>query len=470
MFLNFLEKKQSNMLAIFVKFADVLLYFFCGLLAYYIQFGSLALGSYYQLAFLFAVIAVVPVFSVCGVYRPIRGTSFVRYFHLIYVALLSLMMLLASIAFIMKVGELYSRAWFLLWNLHAFIAFTLFRIGLLLTLRRMRKRGLNQKRIVIIGSGATVEEIIRRINQSLWTGFKVVALFSGDVLSDVNILGNAVVVQSLPSNIEEFISQNNVAEVWLVLSLWDKPVLEKLRQDLNNCVVNVRYFPAISGVDLLNYSITEVLGLPVINVVSSPMVGGNRLIKAIEDRVLAFFILILISPLMLVIALLVKFSSPGPVFYRQLRHGWDGKPINVYKFRTMYVHQEKGGVLTQAARDDIRITKIGKILRRISFDELPQFINVLQGRMSIVGPRPHAVEHNEYYKNLITSYMLRHHVKPGITGWAQVNGWRGETDTLDKMQKRIEHDIYYINHWSLGFDLKIIFLTIFKGFVNKNAY
>ena len=181
-------------------------------------------------------------------------------------------------------------------------------------------------------------------------------------------------------------------------------------------------------------------------------------------------ILLLISPVLLVVAIGVKLSSPGPVFFRQQRNGWGGKPIHVLKYRSMVVHQEAVGTVTQASKQDARITAFGAFLRRTSLDELPQFWNVMTGEMSIVGPRPHAVAHNDQYKVLVDDYMLRHRVKPGITGWAQINGYRGETDTLDKMQKRVEYDLYYIEHWSVWLDLKIIALTVFKGFVNKNAY
>ena len=179
--------------------------------------------------------------------------------------------------------------------------------------------------------------------------------------------------------------------------------------------------------------------------------------------------LLLISPLLILIALAVKLTSSGPVLFRQDRYGLDGKKIGVYKFRSMKV-MENGGAVIQAKRNDKRITPVGAFLRRTSLDELPQFFNVLQGRMSIVGPRPHALAHNEYYKELVESYMQRHKVKPGITGWAQVSGYRGETDTLEKMQKRVEYDLWYIDNWSLWVDLKIIFLTVFKGFINKNAF
>jgi putative colanic acid biosysnthesis UDP-glucose lipid carrier transferase len=178
---------------------------------------------------------------------------------------------------------------------------------------------------------------------------------------------------------------------------------------------------------------------------------------------------VFISPVLFLIAMFVKFTSPGPIIFKQLRYGMDGKSIQVWKFRSMSV-MENGDEVVQAKKGDVRITSVGGFLRRTSLDELPQFINVLMGDMSIVGPRPHAVAHNEQYRKLIKGYMLRHKVKPGITGWAQINGWRGETDTLDKMQSRVEYDLDYIRNWSVWFDIRIIFLTVFKGFINKSAY
>jgi len=200
------------------------------------------------------------------------------------------------------------------------------------------------------------------------------------------------------------------------------------------------------------------------------MHGINRLIKEFEDKLLAATILLIVSPVMLLIAAAIKVTSSGPVIFKQLRLGWDGRPIKVYKFRTMREHAEADGCITQATRADERVTALGRWLRRTSLDELPQFYNVLQGRMSIIGPRPHAIEHNHYYMGQIDSYMQRHKVKPGISGWAQVNGLRGETDTLDKMKKRLEYDLYYIENWSFWFDIKIILLTMSRGFVNQNAY
>lgn len=470
---KFSIKEHSAALSMFVKFADLLLYLAAALLAYDVRFGSFKPDFFYQIALFLIIVLTTPVFTFCGVYQSLRGKSFFHYLRSLYLSLFVLAVVLAAIASITKTGDYFSRQWFLLWNLYALVLLTLFRVGLKQILHLMRKHGRNQRQIIIIGSGAMVKNLVRRIHDAIWTGFKLVAVFD-KAASQENLLqgleGEAICTQMLPDNLEEYIEEQQVAEVWLVLSAWEKEQIEQLLSKIHFSVVTIRYFPNIVGIETLNQSISEILGLPVINVVASPMTGKNRIIKAIEDRVLAGLILLLVSPILLVIAILVKLSSSGSVFYRQLRHGWDGKPICVYKFRTMFEHQETEGTVTQARKDDVRITKIGKFLRKTSLDELPQFINVLQGRMSIVGPRPHAIEHNEYYRELIDSYMQRHHVKPGITGWAQVNGWRGETDTLDKMQKRVEYDLYYINHWSFWFDIKIIFMTIFVAFFDKNAY
>ena len=206
-----------------------------------------------------------------------------------------------------------------------------------------------------------------------------------------------------------------------------------------------------------------------LSIYDTPLNGLGQWLKRLEDLVLGSIILAMISLPMLAIAIGIKLTSRGPVLFKQDRYGLDGQKIKVWKFRSMRT-MENGAKVTQATKGDPRITPFGAFLRRTSLDELPQFFNVLQGSMSIVGPRPHAVAHNEEYRQLISGYMLRHKVKPGITGWAQINGWRGETDTLDKMAKRIEFDLAYIRNWSLLFDLKIVYWTIFRGFVGSNAY
>lgn len=226
--------------------------------------------------------------------------------------------------------------------------------------------------------------------------------------------------------------------------------------------------------DLYTYNLSvsqlkEVGGVQTFSIFSSPFDGVGKFTKRVEDIIIGSMIALLISPVLLAVAIGVKLSSPGPVLFKQDRYGLGGKKIKVWKFRSMKV-MENDAVVTQATKNDPRVTKFGAFIRRTSLDELPQFINVLQGSMSIVGPRPHAVAHNEQYRKLVDNYMIRHKIKPGITGWAQINGYRGETETVDKMDKRIRYDIQYMQNWSLWLDIKIIFLTVFKGFVSETAY
>jgi len=220
---------------------------------------------------------------------------------------------------------------------------------------------------------------------------------------------------------------------------------------------------------LLGQRASEVAGITLIELNATPLDGPDALLKAVMDRVLSAVLLVLLSPLLLLIALLIRLHSPGPALFRQARHGGGGRIIQVLKFRTMF-HHERPEDQRQARRGDPRITRLGAILRRSSLDELPQLINVLRGDMSLVGPRPHPVALNEKYAARLQDYMQRHRVLPGITGWAQVNGFRGETDTLDKMASRLEHDLYYIEHWSLGLDLRILARTALLGWGGRNAY
>ena len=423
----------------------------------------------YRALVLFAVLCVILIFPLYGMYTSWRGQSLLKQAETIFFSWLTVILSMIVILFGMKVSSEYSRLWLGTWMVLGLGFMLLSRICIYAFLQYQRKRGKNYRRVIIIGAGDLGKKILSHTLESSWMGYKVVGLFDDDVkLQSTEVEGYKVVGQL--SDVNEYINKYHVDEVWIALPLRAEQRVKEFLYDLRHHTVNIKLVPDIFGFSLLNHSMTEIAGIPAVNISDTPMWGGNQLIKAIEDRVLAAIIFILISPMLVVIAFLVKLTSPGPILYKQKRHGWDGKVINVYKFRSMKIHSEVKGVITQASKNDLRITSIGALLRRTSLDELPQFFNVLQGRMSIVGPRPHAIEHNEFYKEQVDQYMLRHMVKPGITGWAQVNGLRGETDTLDKMKKRVEYDLYYIENWSLWFDLKIIILTIFKGFSNKNAY
>jgi putative colanic acid biosynthesis UDP-glucose lipid carrier transferase len=257
--------------------------------------------------------------------------------------------------------------------------------------------------------------------------------------------------------------------IYLSLPMASQPRIRELLDALKDTTASVYFVPDMFVTDLIQGRTDSVCGLPVISVCETPFRGPAGVLKRISDVVLASIILLLISPVMLVIALAVKLESPGPVIFRQRRYGLDGEEIVVYKFRSMKV-TEDGDAIVQARKGDARVTRFGAFLRKTSMDELPQFVNVLQGRMSVVGPRPHAVAHNEQYRQLIKSYMVRHKVRPGITGWAQVNGFRGETDSLEKMEGRIRCDLDYLRNWSLRLDLFIIFKTVRLVFQDRAAY
>ncbi|WP_438303758.1 undecaprenyl-phosphate glucose phosphotransferase [Raoultella ornithinolytica] len=263
--------------------------------------------------------------------------------------------------------------------------------------------------------------------------------------------------------------EDKVDEIYIALPMVAQQRIRQFLNEFSDTTVDVFLVP-----DLFSYSshISQLRmfgNIQTISIFTSPFDGDGALLKRIEDIILGSFFTLLSLPVMFLIAIGIKLTSPGPVLFKQNRYGLNGKKIQVWKFRTMRV-MENNAVVKQATRGDPRVTRFGAFLRRTSLDELPQFINVLQGRMSIVGPRPHAVAHNEEYRVLVDNYMIRHKVKPGITGLAQISGFRGETDTLDKMEKRIHYDLEYIQSWSLFLDLKIIFLTFFRGFVGKNAF
>jgi len=266
-----------------------------------------------------------------------------------------------------------------------------------------------------------------------------------------------------------FVKANRVEAVFIALPMAAQPQLLKLLDEIKDTTASVYFVPDIFITDLINARIDDINGMPVMAVCESPIVGLNAVFKRCFDLAVGGLALLAFSPLMAAIALGIKWESPGPILFRQRRYGLDGRQIVVWKFRSMTV-VEDGSIVRQATRDDARITRLGSFLRRTSLDELPQLFNVIMGTMSLVGPRPHAVAHNEEYRGLIKGYMVRHKVKPGITGWAQVNGLRGETDSVDKMRRRIEHDIEYLRRWSPGFDALILFKTAIIVFQRTNAY
>ena len=324
------------------------------------------------------------------------------------------------------------------------------------------------KRAVVAGMNEQGVELAQRLATDLYSNVRVLGFLDDrgpGRLSHRNqypVLGK---IQDLPA----YVKQHHVDLIYISLPMVSQPRIVGLLDALRDTTASIYFVPDTFVTDLIQGRMDAVNGIPVVAVCETPFVGMDGVIKRGSDILLALLILLLISPLLLLIALAVKLTSPGPAIFRQRRYGLDGDEITVYKFRSMTALDD-GGKIEQAHKGDARVTPLGAFLRRTSLDELPQFFNVLQGRMSIVGPRPHAVAHNEMYRKLIKGYMQRHKVKPGITGWAQVNGYRGETDTLEKMKARIDYDLEYLRNWSLRLDLYIIAKTVWVVLKADNAY
>jgi putative colanic acid biosynthesis UDP-glucose lipid carrier transferase len=324
------------------------------------------------------------------------------------------------------------------------------------------------RRAVIVGKNPQGEALAERIKGSAYAGIELLGFFD-DRSIERRARHDEIVLAGKIEALPEFVKKNRVQFIYLSLPMAARPRILKVLDDLKDTTASIYFVPDMFITDLIQGRSDSVCGVTVISVCDTPFRGYNGFLKRASDVFLALLILLLIAPVLLVIALLVKLESPGPAIFRQRRYGLDGEEIVVYKFRSMAV-TEDGPAIVQARKNDARVTRLGALLRRTSLDELPQFINVLQGRMSVVGPRPHAVAHNELYRTLIKGYMVRHKVRPGITGWAQVNGQRGETDTLDKMQARINYDLNYLRNWSLQLDFYIILKTIRLVFKDSAAY
>lgn len=443
---------------VFVALLEMALVIVAGFLAHYLRFDTLAMSERYGTATLLASIVLIFCLSMSGAYGSQRGKPFLRQVSGVLIGWFVAAGILLSLSFFLKISGDYSRLWFITLLLIGAGLSLLMRLSVFLLLRQFRAGGRNLKSVLLVACGGNAAHKLNNGSTLKESGFRVAGNL--EFTADEQWLDDLVAA----------VKEHGAHEVWLCLPLSEGGALRSILYALRHHTVAVRFIPEWGDIPLLNHKVSHIAGLYSLDLSCSPMDGPARLVKRLEDILLGGLIGVLIVPVCLAIGLAIKLTSPGRVLFKQYRMGINGRKFRVYKFRSMVIHQESCGDVTQATRNDARITPLGAFLRRTSLDELPQFFNVLQGRMSIVGPRPHALAHNEYYKDLVESYMQRHKVKPGITGWAQVSGYRGETDTLEKMQKRVEYDLWYIDNWSLWLDLKIVFLTVFKGFVNRNAY
>lgn len=382
----------------------------------------------------------------------------------VLIGLLFAALLLVGVGYLLKISEQYSRGWFVVWFTLSAMSVLIFHFLGSRFLRWLAALGLFARNVVVYGSGDIAESIIRRIGTSSMN-LRVVGVFD-DLAAGQS---PRVPVRGGLSDLIMFGQRHRIDEILIAIPLANELRIANLVEQLSLLPTDITICPSAAAFRIPPKGLLNYHGLAVLELERRPMDGWAPIIKNVEDKLLAASLLVAFAPLLLLVAAVVKLDSRGPAIFKQRRHGFNHEVFNLYKFRTMHV-VEDGGQVVQAIRNDPRVTRVGRFLRKTSLDELPQLFNVLAGEMSLVGPRPHALAHNEYYSAVLDRYANRHKVKPGMTGWAQVNGFRGETDTPEKMRRRVEHDLYYIENWSVWLDLKIILMTPFYGLIGRNAF
>ena len=469
------EGEQGRFLVRSFGGLDLLLVLMSFVICHYIYLGSLEFSPERLLMVMATLISGYLGLSLTGLYRTDRNYHLNKIVTLLSLAWLCIALFVSMLAFLSKIAVEVSRAWFALSMTSAYISLVCARIVSGLLHFQSNKRGLSGTRIVLIGRQQRISSIQSRIANAPHLGYRVVKKLAFVEDFDAEALDQLSIEETF-SRLMAFVEHQRqinepVSEVWIALPLAEEGLIKSAINRLRNTSVDVCVAHDAFGRQLIMGTVQNVSDIPIVNVSDIRLSGSAEAFKNVFDFCFSLILLILILPFLILVAIAIKMDSSGPVLFKQLRYGMDGAAIQVWKFRTMKVSDVTTTLeVVQATRNDSRVTRIGKYLRKYSIDELPQFYNVLQGKMSIVGPRPHAVSHNEEYRVKIDGYMLRHKIKPGITGWAQVNGWRGETETLQKMEKRVRYDLDYISNWSAWFDLKIILMTVFGVFFNKNVY
>lgn len=466
-------KGHSSVLNFALRLIDLSIVLSCGVLSYYYSnayetytaVGIHGLPVHYIKVILLAAVLVVLLFPLFNVYRVWRGSSTLTEIKYLTMAWLMLGLLLAVLAFATKSGADFSRSWMGLWFASTWVTLVGSRALLRIVLHWLRSSGFNHRHVVIVGTGEQAVVVADRLRRSTWFGLEISALFGAHTDQLPSWLQNKKLISDVVE-LRDYVDGGGVDQVWISLPHSEEETIRRIITALDGSAAEIRYVPDIFEYQLMHHSLSEIAGVPVVNISYSAIDGLNEVIKTCEDYLLAAMLLVLASPFMALIALGVKVSSSGPVLYRQKRVGWNGVEFTMYKFRSMPVEAEKESGPVWASNVDNRATRFGSFLRKTSLDELPQLFNVLQGKMSLIGPRPERPMFVEKYKDEVPHYMKKHLVKAGLTGWAQVHGWRGNTC----LHTRIEHDLYYIENWSLWLDIKIIVMTVFRGLVHKNAY
>lgn len=462
---------STSVLITLLRAADVTVVVLAGALAYLTRFGTLEMTP-----LALATMACVSLLSanslqVFGLYRSEAVINPARSAFILIVAWLVAISVAIALGFMTKTAEEVSRLWIGLWSIYGLLGLFISHICQRTVVRRLQAAGYLLHNIVIGGIGPCSLRIAAQLRRGQPSnGIRVLGLLK-DGADEAPGMINGLPVLGDFGDLQERIKTCPIDQVIIPLPLASEAPLSDWVAELKSLPLDVRLCPDLSGWDLTCRGVGQLGGLPLVDVVEKPITGWQWIAKTVEDRILAVVILLLILPVILGIAVAIKLDSPGPVFFRQKRYGINNELIEVLKFRSMYHGSGRSdSPVLQVQRIDARVTRVGRFLRRTSLDELPQFINVLKGDMSIVGPRPHAVQHNDLYAGIIAGYHGRHRVRPGITGWAQIHGLRGGIETIDKLEERVRFDLFYIDNWSLALDLWIVIRTLKVGFINDNAY
>lgn len=448
--------------------ADAILIIAGWICAYYIRFEILTPPEWLPLSrylsFLpWVLVLSMLVFFFSGLYEPNRAQRLTQLiFTVARAVVLELLLVAASLSFYREFY--FSRLHLILFGVITPSLMILMRVAALTLVYRARARGRNMKRVLIVGAGRIGQQLKTSFTQYPWMGLDVVGFLDDDPERADEVLGTT---GDAPAIVDAYLKKKTpIHYVYIALPLSASQKITYIINELSTRLTHVCLVPDLFQFNMLNSRITDVDGLPVLHILDEAPLEIRRYVKRLIDVLFSGLFLVVASPLMILIAILVKLSSKGPVFYKQERMGLNGRLFNMLKFRSMPVNAESSSGPVWAQAGENRATRIGAFLRRTSLDELPQFINVLKGDMSVVGPRPERPVFIENFRQQVPGYMLRHKMKAGITGWAQINGWRGNTS----IEKRIEYDLYYIQNWSITLDLKIMWLTLWKGFVNEHAY
>jgi putative colanic acid biosynthesis UDP-glucose lipid carrier transferase len=464
---GYLRQFESE-LAVLYRLADVVVIF--AMLWISMSIRGVPWSEEYVLAGVLACVAFYLCAHANGVYRSWRTAPLKESLWPVLLSWVLTVFALLFTAYVAKRTGEFSRIAVSTWMILVPITLLGWRYGFWKILRYMRANGYNQRSVAIAGVTERAAALSRYIEETPEAGMNLVGFFDDrERRTDRNLECGRFATQGSLDELVERTCRQEIDVVYVALPLEESRSIQYLLDRLSDSTASVYLIPDLLTAGILGSRWLTIGSTPAVSIYETPFFGIDGLAKRLEDIVLGALILSIIALPMLLIAVGVKLSSPGPVLFKQQRYGLDGRRIRVWKFRTMRCCED-GDSVRQATLNDTRVTRFGAFLRRTSLDELPQFINVLAGDMSVVGPRPHAVAHNEQYRRKIQGYMLRHKVKPGITGWAQVNGWRGETDSLHKMEKRIEHDLWYIRNWSLLLDLRLVVWTVLSGFGGRNAY